>query len=92
MRVRPPEDVEIEVADLGDERVALITWPVPARPVLSATEEQIVCEIAMGRSNAQIAAKRGRSRHTVANQVAGLLKKFGVSSRHELVLALTRRA
>ena len=36
------------------------------------------------------AEDRGTSPRTVANQVAALLRKFGVSSRYELVLAITR--
>lgn len=38
-----------------------------------------------GQSNAEIAARRGRSARTVANQVAAVLRKLGVSSRIELI-------
>lgn len=86
-----PDDVEIEVAEIAGERLAILTWPAPSVPSLSATEGAILSAIATGESNAEIAKKRGTSPNTVANQVAALLKKFGVSSRHELVLAMTRR-
>jgi DNA-binding NarL/FixJ family response regulator len=37
-----------------------------------------------GLSNAEIARSRGRSPRTVANQVAKIFEKLGVSSRSEL--------
>ncbi|MFO0740209.1 MAG: helix-turn-helix transcriptional regulator [Labilithrix sp.] len=86
-----PDDVEIEVADVAGERLAILTWPVVPPPSLSASEEEILRGIALGKTNAEIAKKRGTSPRTVANQVAALLEKFGVGSRHELVLAMSRR-
>ena len=57
---------------------------------LSPAEESVIRGIAMGRSNAEIAKERGTSPRTVANQVATLLRKFGVTSRYELVVAMAR--
>jgi len=89
-----PDYVEIEIADIAGERIAILSWPHSPEPTtttmtaLSAAEEVIVRCIAAGMSNAQIAAERGTSVRTVANQVAGLLKKLGVASRYELVVRL----
>lgn len=85
-----PDEVEIEVADVAGERLAILTWPAAPAPSLSASEQEILRGIALGRTNAEIATRRGTSPRTVANQIAALLKKFGVRSRHELVLATSR--
>lgn len=89
----PPDDVEIEIAEIGEDRLAIISWPIVPRSrssSLSSAEEAVLRGVAVGKSNADIARERGTSPRTVANQVAGLLRKFGVASRYELVLAITR--
>jgi DNA-binding NarL/FixJ family response regulator len=75
---------------------------VNARSVLGASreaaalgdaEKDILCRILAGASNAEIAAARATSMRTVANQVASIFKKLGVSSRRELIArARTRGA
>lgn len=57
---------------------------------LTAAEAEIAAAIRDGRSNGEIARVRGSSARTVANQVAGLFKKLGVTSRIELIAALHR--
>jgi DNA-binding NarL/FixJ family response regulator len=52
---------------------------------LTSSERAIFLAILRGLSNAEIAARRNRSLRTVANQVAALFRKLGVSSRAELV-------
>jgi len=54
----------------------------PAR--LTHAERAIALGIVAGWSNAKIAQTRGVSMRTIANQVAALLKKLGVTSRTEL--------
>ena len=91
--VSVPDDVDIEIAEIGEDRLAIISWPVVPKSrasSLSTAEEAVLRGVAMGKSNAEIAEERGTSPRTVANQVAGLLRKFGVASRYELVLAITR--
>jgi len=87
-----PDDVEIEIAELGDERLAIISWPVvPAKlPSLTTAEEEVLRALARGQSNSEIAKARGTTTRTVANQVASLLRKFNVASRHELIVAISR--
>ncbi len=87
-----PDDVDIEIADVGGERLAILTWPVKRISTLSPTEEAVLRGIALGHSNARIAKERGTSPRTVANQVASLLRKLGVSSRYELVAAMSGRS
>lgn len=86
-------EVDIEIAEIGTETLAIISWPVvaPTKTVpLSAAEEEVLRGVVMGQSNAEIAKARGTSPRTVANQIAALLRKFEVGSRYELVLAITR--
>jgi DNA-binding CsgD family transcriptional regulator len=52
---------------------------------LSPAESEVAAHILKGRTNAQIAKLRGASERTVANQVANVFRKLGVSSRLELV-------
>jgi DNA-binding CsgD family transcriptional regulator len=52
---------------------------------LSAAEREIIGLIKQGLSNAEIAAHRGRSVRTIANQVARLLEKTGRPSRRALI-------
>jgi DNA-binding CsgD family transcriptional regulator len=77
-----PDDLEV----LFDEHGAILSFSIPggedAR--LTAAESEIVRELIAGRANAEIARARGRSVRTIANQVASILRKLGVSSRVEL--------
>jgi DNA-binding CsgD family transcriptional regulator len=69
-------------------------WVLSADPstarmsaALSRSEQDVLAHIVAGRSYAQIAAIRRCSRHTVAHHVSAILRKVGVASRRELVLA-----
>lgn len=68
----------------GDERFAVASEPLVERPELTAAEQAVFALLIEGKSNADIARARGASVRTVANQVASVLKKFGVGSRSEL--------
>lgn len=56
----------------------------PREATLSPGERAVVALVERGLSNAEIAASRGTSTHTVANQVARVFRKLGVGSRAEL--------
>jgi DNA-binding CsgD family transcriptional regulator len=51
---------------------------------LTPVEAEVTRLLAAGLSNAEIARVRGTARRTVANQVASVFRKLGVSSRLEL--------
>lgn len=51
---------------------------------LSAAERDVLRLLLEGKSNRAIAALRGRSERTIANQVASILRKTGCGSRHAL--------
>lgn len=74
------------------ELTVLLPRPEPRLTCL-APVELIVCQLLLsGDTHAQIAAKRGRSARTVANQLASVFSKLRVSGRLELVSRLAALA
>ncbi|HMG20772.1 MAG TPA: LuxR C-terminal-related transcriptional regulator, partial [Kofleriaceae bacterium] len=73
---------------MGDDSVLALSMAVAAtwRTTLSAAERAVVAELLRGRSNREIAARRGRSVRTIVNQLASAFEKLGVHSRRELAL------
>jgi DNA-binding CsgD family transcriptional regulator len=74
------------------EELAVLSIPIgpPALPASLTSSEREVCAMLMaGRSNPEIAAARGTAPRTVANQVASIFRKLGVTSRAELAVRLT---
>jgi DNA-binding CsgD family transcriptional regulator len=55
---------------------------------LTSIERELVGSVADGLSNKDIAAHRKTSPHTVANQLARLYRKLGVSGRAALIVKL----
>ena len=84
----PPRDV-FEV-DLGGERLVVISISVEADQLdtLAKAELEVALDAIAGLSNRAIAAKRGRSARTIANQLASIYRKLGVGSRAELAARL----
>lgn len=74
----------------------LVSFPLPQidwQKELTEAEIAVVHDVLAGLSNAEIGEKRGTALRTVANQVAAIFRKLGVSSRLELSLyVLTDRA
>jgi DNA-binding CsgD family transcriptional regulator len=68
-----------------------ITAHVAAPAVLTTSEADVVRLLSKGRSTAEIATTRSVSYRTVANQLAAVYRKLGVSSRTELLALLARR-
>lgn len=97
-RERASIEVEVEVfeLDVGGEPFVVLSLPTGAPETfddLSAAERYVASDAAVGLSNAAIARKRGRSPRTIANQLASIYRKLGVSSRAELAARqLGRRA
>ena len=87
-----PAGAVVERFSRGGEEFALISWPVERAALadLPAAQAAVLAGLLDGLSNAEIAAERGTSARTVANQVAKLLRTFGVGSRVELASVVTR--
>lgn len=52
---------------------------------LTAAEREVATSYASGKSCAEVAAERGTSPHTVANQLGAIYSKLGIGGRLELV-------
>jgi DNA-binding NarL/FixJ family response regulator len=78
---------------VGDARVGWLFLPVESLgldPRLTEAERQVVTGVLNGRTNAAIASARRTSCRTVANQLAAIYRKLGVSSRWELAARVGR--
>jgi len=76
---------------VGSNKLVVISVPIDLGPALDGlTPAEIdVCEgLLAGLSDSEIAAERGTSPSTIANQVASIFGKLGVHSRAELVVVL----
>lgn len=80
-----PAGLVVQLIDDGE--FAVLAWPIEPVAIdsLSAAERDVLGRILLGASNAAIAAARGSSPRTVANQVAALLRKLGAVSRFDLI-------
>lgn len=86
-----PNALRVTHGHIGELEVIVCSFPVAEPtlpPVLSEAERFVAMGILEGKSNQQIADERGTALRTVANQVASLFAKCGVSSRAELVAFL----
>lgn len=78
----------------GQDSYVIVSLPVSAgqwQRDLTDAELDIALWILQGESNKRIAERRGTSVRTVANQIAGIYQKLGVTSRAELAARTTRR-
>ena len=85
-----PADRGLHPFSLEGIRYFVVVRPVDGQsvesPALTAAKRAVLVLVAEGLSNREIAARRGTSPRTIANQVASLLAVFGASSREELAL------
>jgi DNA-binding NarL/FixJ family response regulator len=90
-----PQGLRATRFDLGSDQLVVFSFPlktVEAPDVLSSSERAVALAVLAGLSNAAIARQRGTSVRTVANQVAAIFRKLGVSSRSELHVRLMSAA
>lgn len=85
--------LDVSTIELDDVRLLLISRELDDRTrqtvALTPSEREVLRMIGAGLSNAAIARRRRTALRTVANQVAAILRKYGVQSRHELVAAVS---
>jgi DNA-binding CsgD family transcriptional regulator len=75
----------------GDEFLLIAQRPDrELAPSLSAAERDVLRALIEGRTHAEIAARRRRSKRTVANQLSSIFRKLRVRGRAELVGKLVR--
>ncbi len=72
----------------GEETLLSLRVPIPPRPELevrlSSAETDVAWMVCDGLSNRDIAFERGTAERTVANQVASIFSKLGVSRRFDV--------
>jgi DNA-binding CsgD family transcriptional regulator len=81
----------VETFEVGAHRFVLFDVALPGRvpACFTAAERTILDHLRAGLCSSEIARTRRTSPHTVANQLAAMYRKAGVTSRHELIAALT---
>ena len=82
--------------EVDGETFAVVSWPLTqgtgaGSATLTAAEQQVVDLALQGLPNEAIAARRGTSAGTVANQLASVYRKLGVGSRAGLAAWASRR-
>ncbi len=85
----PPEGLVVYRIDVAGMTLALFTYDVgEAIPALhlTAAERHVLAAVIAGKSNAEIAAERRTAVRTVANQIARIFRKTGVTSRAQLAM------
>jgi DNA-binding CsgD family transcriptional regulator len=87
-----PPDLQVYSFAIGGDEYAVLTFgsgdcpSLPRSPdPLTASERTVVELVLRGWSNSRIAAERGTSSRTIANQLGAAYRKLGVRSRRELV-------
>lgn len=92
-----PKDLVATRVDAGPHRFVIFEWScrMPdetlAIPELTKSENVVLSAMLEGSSNEKIAEALGKSRNTVANQVASIFRKLNVRSRAELAAKLFGR-
>lgn len=83
----PPRGLRAARFAWRGEEWLVLSWPLPVLlmpGVLTDAERDIVEGLIAGEVSGDIARLRGTSPRTIANQVASIFRKLGVSSRAEL--------
>jgi DNA-binding CsgD family transcriptional regulator len=83
-----PPGLEAYTFDVDGDEYALLVLPARSLDVplgLSASETAVAQAAVSGKSNLEIAAERGTSVNTVANQLRSIYEKLGISGRLALI-------
>jgi len=90
-----PDGLAVE-SDSNEPDLLILSFPVRERAefsaLLTSAESEVLMSLRSGLTNAQIANRRGVSVRTVANQLASLFRKLGVSSRLDAAIAASNLA
>lgn len=85
-----PRDLTCRVLQHDGAEVALLSFvPSHRARILTPAESEVALALVRGLSNAAIARERGAAVRTVANQVAAIVKKLGVSSRVQVAMVFS---
>lgn len=87
-----PGETDVLETSVGETAYIVLSVPFLRRSLpdgLTETESRIAEMLVRGLSNKDIAAERGTSERTVANQVRAVFAKCDVTSRSELIQKYT---
>jgi DNA-binding NarL/FixJ family response regulator len=90
----PPTGLRAQTVVLDDDEYLVLALPIPGWDVpesLTKAERSIAVAVLRGDTNERIALDRRTSVHTVANQIASIFAKLGVTSRIELAHRLASK-
>lgn len=81
---------ELKWAALGDETLMALRMPaaVCRLSCLTDAEREVGTDLLLALPRREIARRRGRSLRTIANQVASIYRKLGVSGRIDFVASV----
>jgi DNA-binding NarL/FixJ family response regulator len=87
-------EVSVREVTLDGATYLVVEWRPDgeALAALTPSERAVADLVARGASNEEIARRRRTSTRTVANQIASILRKLGVSSRVAVARAIARSA
>jgi DNA-binding CsgD family transcriptional regulator len=95
-RINAPRGLVAWRVDVPGGAFALLEWPAPSARTaelwsrLTCAEAEVGHGLIAALSNAEIATRRGCSPRTIANQVASIFRKIGVTSRLEFHALMAR--
>ena len=91
LTLEPPKGLEATSITSGDETFVVLSFPLlpKGKPATLTRSEAAVVELVLsGLRTKAIAAARGVSERTVANQLQSAYNKLGVTTRAELAVLL----
>jgi DNA-binding NarL/FixJ family response regulator len=89
---RAGDEVDVRALEIGGVEIPVVTAPpLPFPASFTAAEREVAQLLFDGKSSVEIAGARATSPRTVANQLASIYRKCGVSTREELTAALVGR-
>jgi DNA-binding NarL/FixJ family response regulator len=86
-----PRDLRATPFRVGEDDLVVFSFPLRPHALpgtLTRSEREVALGVLEGLSNAAIAARRGTSARTIANQIAAIFRKLDITSRAELVRRL----
>jgi DNA-binding CsgD family transcriptional regulator len=91
----PPPGAQIHWLAANGAELVILSLPLRLPELerrCSRAERDVLIGILASKSDAEIAKQRGTSPRTIANQARALMRRYGVSSRRELVAQLMASA
>jgi DNA-binding NarL/FixJ family response regulator len=83
--------IKTKQVDLDGETYLVVEWTPATVGSLTPAERSVAELVARGATNQEIARVRRTSTRTIANQIASILRKLGVSSRVAIAAVIAKQ-